>query len=118
MVKYKNNKEPNFVDFIIINQNNVRIRKVAVQTPSVVAAQRTTHQKHPKMCGKLIQTNINRGPGILLGQRAKLPSGTKVPPHLEYIMAIEQVCHKLENQEVEGLRLEVIRVLNGSCPQA
>ena len=37
-------------------------------------------------------------------------SDTKVPPHLEYIMAIEQLCHKLQDQEAEEIRLEVSRV--------
>ena len=36
------------------------------------------------------------------------------PSHLEYIMAIEQVCHKLIQQDAEELSSEINRVLKGS----
>ena len=38
------------------------------------------------------------------------------PPHLEYITAIESVCLKLSQQDVEECRANVNRLLRGSHP--
>ena len=40
------------------------------------------------------------------------------PPHLEYVTAIESVCSKLSQQDVEELWANVNRVLRGSHPQS
>ena len=39
------------------------------------------------------------------------------PPNLEYITAIESMCTKLSQQDVEQLRANINRVLRGSHPQ-
>ena len=51
-------------------------------------------------------------------QRAYYAIAPRHPPHLEYIIAKEPACQKLNQQDVEKLRADINRVLRGSHPQA
>ena len=58
----------------------------------------------------------NRSTGIPFKTWTQFHSGTKTPPHLEYITAVETMCHRLNHQDADELRSEINRILKSSDP--
>ena len=75
------------------------------------------HDPSHKWVINLSSTPLIQAQRSLLAKGPYYPTAPRHPPNLEYITAIESVCNKQSQQEVEELRAKVNRVLRASHPQ-
>ena len=66
-----------------------------------------------KWVKNLSSTPLTQAQTSLLTKGPNYAIALRHPPHLEYITAIESVCPKLSQQDLEELRANVNRVLRG-----
>ena len=81
-----------------------------------VRGENTIEDPSHKWVIKLTQQTPDPGSKVLAGQGTQLCQSSQVPLNLEHTIAIESVCTKLSQQDVEGLRANINRVLRGSHP--